>query len=77
MSCDSWPSSAICPSRVYSRQADGRHADGAAYPAGFGPALEPGAGKPRARICEGESRMAELLDHDLPYCVLINFNEPR
>ena len=25
---------------------------------------EPGAGKPPARICEGESRMAELLDHD-------------
>ncbi len=25
---------------------------------------EPGAGKPHARICEGESRMAELLDHD-------------
>ena len=24
---------------------------------------EPGAGKPPARICEGESRMAELLDH--------------
>lgn len=28
---------------------------------------EPGAGKPHARICEGESRMAELLDHD-PAC---------
>jgi len=27
---------------------------------------EPGAGKPLARICEGESRMAELLDHDPP-----------
>ncbi len=26
---------------------------------------EPGAGKPHARICEGESQMAELLDHDL------------
>ena len=26
---------------------------------------EPGAGKPPARICEGESRMAELLDRDL------------
>jgi hypothetical protein len=25
---------------------------------------EPGAGKLHARICEGESRMAELLDHD-------------
>ncbi|WP_292327511.1 hypothetical protein, partial [Mesorhizobium sp.] len=25
---------------------------------------EPGAGNPPARICEGESRMAELLDHD-------------
>lgn len=25
---------------------------------------EPGAGKPHARICEGRSRMAELLDHD-------------
>jgi hypothetical protein len=24
---------------------------------------EPSAGKPHARICEGESRMAELLDH--------------
>jgi molybdate transport system substrate-binding protein len=24
----------------------------------------PGAGKPHARICEGESRMAELLDHN-------------
>lgn len=24
---------------------------------------EPGAGNPHARICEGESRMAELLDH--------------
>ena len=24
---------------------------------------EPGAGKPHARICEGESQMAELLDH--------------
>ena len=29
------------------------------------PREEPGAGKPHARICEGESRMAELLDHDL------------
>ena len=27
---------------------------------------EPGAGNPHARICEGESRMAELLDHPLP-----------
>jgi hypothetical protein len=27
-------------------------------------AEDPGAGKPPARICEGESRMAELLDHD-------------
>jgi hypothetical protein len=26
------------------------------------PREEPGAGKPHARICEGESRMAELLD---------------
>ena len=26
---------------------------------------EPSAGKPHARICEGESRMAELLDHNL------------
>jgi len=26
---------------------------------------EPSAGKPHARICEGESRMAELLDHPL------------
>ena len=25
---------------------------------------EPGAGKPHARICEGKSRMAELLDPD-------------
>ena len=25
---------------------------------------EPGAGKPHARICEGESQMAELLDRD-------------
>jgi len=24
---------------------------------------EPSAGNPHARICEGESRMAELLDH--------------
>jgi len=24
---------------------------------------EPSAGKPHARICEGESRIAELLDH--------------
>ncbi|MER8448343.1 hypothetical protein NKH52_35060, partial [Mesorhizobium sp. M1066] len=29
------------------------------------PREEPGAGNPPARICEGESRMAELLDHDL------------
>ncbi len=27
------------------------------------PQEEPSAGKPHARICEGESRMAELLDH--------------
>jgi hypothetical protein len=26
---------------------------------------EPGAGKPHAQICEGESRIAELLDQDL------------
>ena len=26
---------------------------------------EPSAGKPHARICEGESRMAELLDRSL------------
>ena len=25
--------------------------------------VEPGADKPHARICEGESRIAELLDH--------------
>ena len=29
------------------------------------PREEPGAGKPQARIREGESRMAELLDHNL------------
>src|SRR5438105_14549062 len=28
------------------------------------PREEPGAGKPHARICEGESQMAELLDHN-------------
>ncbi|MER8621671.1 hypothetical protein NKG99_33675, partial [Mesorhizobium sp. M1409] len=28
------------------------------------PREEPGAGNPPARICEGESRMAELLDRD-------------
>lgn len=28
------------------------------------PQEESDAGKPPARICEGESRMAELLDHD-------------
>lgn len=28
------------------------------------PREEPGGGKPHARICEGESRMAELLDHN-------------
>ena len=42
---------------------------------------EPGAGKPPARICEGESRMAELLDHpptksgkliSIPYTVEMN-----
>ncbi|SDH40908.1 hypothetical protein SAMN05216338_10091, partial [Bradyrhizobium sp. Rc2d] len=27
------------------------------------PREEPGAGNPPARICEGESQMAELLDH--------------
>ncbi len=27
---------------------------------------EPSAGKPHARICEGESRMAELLDQPRP-----------
>ena len=31
------------------------------------PREEPGAGKLHARICEGESRMAELLDRDLPW----------
>jgi hypothetical protein len=37
---------------------------------------EPYAGKPHVRICEGESRMAELLDHSpalrgrlLPTCL--------
>lgn len=29
------------------------------------PGAVQGAGKPHARICEGESRMAELLDCDL------------
>src|SRR5262249_12246010 len=38
----------------------GQHAG---HDAGY-PREEPGAGKPHARICEGESRMAELLDHD-------------
>ena len=33
------------------------------YDAGYS-REEPGAGKPPARICEGKSRMAELLDHD-------------
>ena len=33
------------------------------HDAGY-PREEPGAGKPHARICEGESRMAELLDHN-------------
>jgi adenine-specific DNA methylase len=32
------------------------------------PEDEPSAGKPHARICEGESRMAELLDHYLSAC---------
>jgi hypothetical protein len=56
-----------------------RDSDGALPPAhtahhshlGAGPDMdaghsreEPGTGKPHARICEGESRMAELLDHD-------------
>jgi hypothetical protein len=35
------------------------------HDAGY-PREEPGAGKPHARIREGESRMAELLDHNLP-----------
>ena len=35
------------------------------YDAGY-PREEPGAGKLHARICEGKSRMAELLDHDPP-----------
>jgi hypothetical protein len=29
------------------------------------PYEEPGVGKPHARICEGESRKAKLLDHSL------------
>src|SRR5207248_11517547 len=33
------------------------------HDAGY-PREEPGAGKLHARICEGESRMAELLDRD-------------
>ena len=41
----------------HSPWADERH------DAGY-PREEPGAGKPHARICEGESRMAELLDRD-------------
>jgi len=34
-----------------------------AEPALGQPEEEPSAGKPHARICEGASRMAELLDH--------------
>ncbi len=34
------------------------------HAAGY-PREEPSAGKPHARNCEGESRMAELLDHPL------------
>ena len=37
------------------------------YDAGYS-REEPGAGKPHARICDGESRMAELLDHYLIWC---------
>jgi hypothetical protein len=30
----------------------------------------PDAGKPHVRICEGESRMAELLDRDARYLLM-------
>jgi hypothetical protein len=33
---------------------------------------EPDAGKPHVRICEGESRMAELLDRVVPYCFSVH-----
>ena len=53
----------LCPPSPCSLLGSHGHGRRDGHEAGY-PREEPGAGKPHARICDGESRMAELLDHD-------------